>query len=171
MPIAVMIEFEREHQVDDDDLDDHPEERADMRALLLVRLSRLDFAVDFVGGLADQEQSAADQNDVAPGEFQVFHRQHRLRQPDQPDQEAKQKDAEHQGQQQPDLPRAFCLRLRNPRHDDRQEDDVVDAEHDLQRRQCQQRRPSFRTGEEFDHAFAHTLDVLISRIAELLPTM
>ena len=70
--------------------------------------SRLDFAVDFVGGLGDQEQSAADQDDVAPGEFQVFHRQHRLRQPDQPDQEAKQKDAEHQRQQQPDLPRAFA---------------------------------------------------------------
>ena len=171
MPIAVMIEFEREHQVDDDDLDDHPEERAGVRAPLLVRLARLDFAVDFVGGLADQEQPAADQDDVAPGEFKVFHRQHRLRQPDQPDQEAEQKDAEHQRQQQPDLPRTCCLRLRNPRYNDRQEDNVVDAEHNLQRRQCQQRRPSFRTGKEFDHAFAHTLDVLISRITESLPTI
>jgi len=49
-----------------------------------------------------------------------------------------------QRQQQADLARALGLIGRNARDDHRQEYDVVDAKHDFQRRQCQQRDPGFR---------------------------
>jgi len=41
---------------------------------------------------------------------------------------------------------ALGLLLRQTRHQDRQEDDIVDAEHDLQRGQCHQRGPGVRIG-------------------------
>ena len=66
MPIAVMMEFEREHHVDDDDLHDHPEEGVGGRAGLAIRLAGLDLGMDLVGRFRDQEQAAGDQDDVAP---------------------------------------------------------------------------------------------------------
>ena len=41
-----------------------------------------------------------------------------------------------------------------PRDDDRQKNDVVDAEHDFQRGQGQQRRPCFRAGQQSDHVLS-----------------
>ena len=67
---------------------------------------------------------------------------------------------------EPDPARACRLGLRNPRDDHRNEDDVVDAKHDLERTQRQQRRPCLGTEEEFDHA----LKDLSRRIAPSLAT-
>ena len=76
------------------------------------------------------------------------------RQPDQPHQEGQQQDAEDKRQRKADPAGATCLRLGNPRHDDGQEDDVVDAENDFERRERQQRRPGFSTGEKMHHALS-----------------
>ena len=151
MPIAVMMEFEREHHVDDDDLEDHPEERAGAALPLAWPVRGFHLGMNLVGRLRDQEQPAADQDDVAPREGHAAHAEDRLGQADQPHQQAEQEDAENEREREPDLPRALRLRLGNASDDNRQEDDVVDAEHDLERRQRQQRRPCFRTGQEFDH--------------------
>ena len=75
-----------------------------------------------------------------------------LRQPDQPHQQAEQHNSKHQRQREANLPRALRLPLGYARDDDRQENDVVDAENDFQRRQRQQGGPGFGAGPQFDHA-------------------
>ena len=86
------------------------------------------FGVNFVGRLRDQEQAAADQDDVAPGQRHGLHRQHRLGQTDQPHQQAEQQDTEDQCQQQAGsgAPASACAAgIRETITDS--EDDVVDA--------------------------------------------
>ena len=131
-----------------------------------VRLARFNFGMDFVGRLGDQEQPAADQDDIAPGKREAMHGDDGLGQSDQPYQQAEQQDAKHQRQRQADLARALRLRRGMPRDDHRQKDDIVDAEHDLQRSQGQQRRPGFRAGPQRDHALSDRT----SRTAASLPT-
>jgi len=63
MPIAVIMESSH---IDDDDLDDHPEERTGARRVIARFVAPFHFGMNFVGRLCDQEQSAADQNDIAP---------------------------------------------------------------------------------------------------------
>ncbi len=97
--------------------------------------------------------AAADQDDVAPGECVAPHGEYRLGQPDQPNQDRQQRDAEDQRQRQPELSRTLGLMLGNPRDQHGDEDDVVDAENDLEHRQGHQRGPRFGTGEKLHHAF------------------
>ncbi len=67
MPIAVMIGVEREHQIDDDDLHDHPRRTRSASALSPASSSsRFDLGMNLVGRLGDQEQAAADEDDVTP---------------------------------------------------------------------------------------------------------
>ena len=72
---------EREDQVDRDELQRRPRQNACARPprprLRLV--ARLDLGVDLVRRLGDQEQAAADQDDVAPGDADAEEREHRLR--------------------------------------------------------------------------------------------
>ena len=70
MPTAVMIEFDREDQVEQQDLEDRPAQRdrhglADHVVLVVLRI---DGVVDLLGRLPDQEEAAGDQDQVAPGE-------------------------------------------------------------------------------------------------------
>ena len=81
-----------------------------LRGAVIGFVARFHLGVDFVGRLGDQEQPAADQDDVAPRKADAPHGEDGLRQADQPYQEAEQEDAEHQRQRQPDLPRALRLR-------------------------------------------------------------
>ena len=67
----------------------------------------LDLGVDLVRRLGDQEQAAADQDDVVPGEVAAERREHRIGQPHQPGQAEQQDDAEHQREREPDLARAL----------------------------------------------------------------
>src|SRR6516165_4456536 len=112
----------------------------------------LDLAMDLVSSLPDQKKATADQDNIAPREGLAMHEQHWLGESDEPYQQAQQHDAEHECKREPDPARACRLGLRNPRDDHRNEDDVVDAKHDLERTQRQQRRPCLGTEEEFDHA-------------------
>ena len=136
-------------------------------AAVILFVTRFHLGVDFMGGLRDQEQSAADQDDVAPREGHALHGEDRLCQADQPHQQAEQENAEQKRERQPDLPRALGLRLRDARDDDRQKDHIVDAENDFQRRQGQQCCPGFGAGQQRDHA----LSDLRSRIAASLATI
>ena len=58
--------IQREHHIDDDDLDDHPEKRARAWRVIVLFVARFHLGMNFVGRLADQKQPAADQDDVAP---------------------------------------------------------------------------------------------------------
>ena len=95
--------------------------------------------MNFMRRLRDQEHPAADQDDVAPGKFGAFTVITGSVRPISHTSTLSSMMRKHQRQQQADLAGALRLLLRNARDDHRNENDVVDAEHDLQRRQCQQR--------------------------------
>ena len=105
------------------------------KACVLMRpaaaLMRLDLAMDFVGGLEDQEQAAADQDDVAPGDAGAEDREQRSAQRHQRCQREQQPDAENQGERQADLAGALRLFWVAARHQYGNENQIVDAEHDL----------------------------------------
>ena len=113
----------------------------------IVGLVRLHLGMDLVRRLGDQEQPAGDQDDVVPGERAAEAAEHRIGQPHQPGQAEQQDDAEHQREREPDLARALGVLRRAARHQHRDEHDIVDAEHDLERRQGDERRPGIRIGQ------------------------
>ncbi len=69
MPIAVTIEFDREHDIDHDHLPDDQIEGAARRHGLGGFVIALDLGVDLARRLGDQEQAAGDQHDIAPGQI------------------------------------------------------------------------------------------------------
>jgi hypothetical protein len=91
--------------------------------------------VDFQRALREQEQAAADQDQIAPGERLAEHREQRMGQTRDPGQRHQQQDAREHGAGQAHGACAGTLCLRQLVGHDRQENDVVDAKHDLQR--CQ----------------------------------
>ena len=151
MPIAVMIEFERKDQVDHDQLRNHQGKRLHRHVLSAIGLAMLDFGVDFVRRLRDQEHAAADQDDVAPGNPDAEDREQRIGQLHQPGQAEQHRDAKDEGEREADLPRPKRLIGRAARHQDGNEDDVVDAQHDLEHGQSGQRRPGLGICEQFEH--------------------
>ena len=68
MPTAVMTEFQREHDVEQGDLNDGGGE-GKHRALAGAVMAALDRMVDLHGRLDQEEDAAAAQDDVAPGEL------------------------------------------------------------------------------------------------------
>ena len=82
--------------------------KARLPAGLRLLVSRLDLGVNFVRALGDQEQPAADQDQVAPGEFVAEQREDRRRQPHDPGQRQQQRDAEDEGERQADLARELA---------------------------------------------------------------
>ena len=145
-----MIEFEREDHVKDQDLHHRREEGdgADRGALFVP----LEHVVRLHRALDQQEQAAADQHQVAPGQLEAENRQDRLGQADDPGQAEQERDAAEQRQRQADLACQPLLVLGQAPRDDRQEDQVVDAEHDLERGEREQARPGVRIGKELHHA-------------------
>jgi hypothetical protein len=141
---------EREDDVDDGDLHQHATEaghRAAGRPFLVGAFER---AVDLVHALPQQEQPAEDQDQVAAGDL-LHEREQRLGQPHDPGERQQQQDARQHRQQQPQPPCQRAARLGKAPDQDRDEDDVVDAEHDLQRRQGRERDPGVGVGEPVEH--------------------
>ena len=115
------------------------------RILVIVGIDRV---VDFLGRLPDQEQAAGDQDQVAPGEAMAEGGEHRRRQLDDDRDGGKQHQPHDQRRRDAQLPGAGPLRLRQFVGQDRDEDQIVDAEHDLQHHQRQQRDPGGRVVDE-----------------------
>ena len=69
---------------------------------------------------------------------------------DDPGDAAEHDDAEDERQREPDAPRHQPLLGRQARHHERDEDDVVDAEHDLHRAQGDEACPDMRIGQPVD---------------------
>ena len=90
MPIAVTIEFDREDEIDGDDLENDQTEACMHdgagRGVSAFVIDALDFCVHFVGRLGDQKQPSDDQDQVMPREAAPQHREERFGQADQPGQ-------------------------------------------------------------------------------------
>ena len=78
-------------------------------------------------------------------------REQRLRQADDPGQDQQQADPHEHRQEQADHARLPLLLGRQLVDQDRDEDDVVDAQHQLERGQRQEGDPGLRVGQEFEH--------------------
>jgi hypothetical protein len=135
--------IEREHDVEQDDLDDdRPEGGAGLApALGVVGRLALQRLEDLGRGLPEQEQAAADEDQVSPRELDAGDREHRRGQADDPRDGQQQQDAHAHREPQADVAGAVALARRQLADEDRDEDDVVDAEHDLEHRQRQQGDP------------------------------
>jgi hypothetical protein len=110
----------------------------------------LELVVDLVGRLGDQEQAATEQDQVAPREASTENREQRLGEPHHPGQ--REEEPEPHDERERDA-EAAGLRLvlgGQLGGEDRDEDDVVDAEHDLHRGECQQADVRVGVGQELE---------------------
>ena len=114
--------------------------------------------MDLGRGLPQQEEATTDEDHVAPRELVPGNGEERFGQADDPGDRQQQQDPHPHRQTQADVPRLIALGRRQALHEDRDEDDVVDAEHDLEHGQRQQGDPGLGGGEQRDevHAFEDT---------------
>ena len=108
---------------------------------VLLVVDRVDRVVDLLGRLPDEEQAAGDQDDVPPGEGLAEEREDRRGQLDDEGDRAEQHQAHDQRRADAEPAGALALMLGQLVGEDRDEDQVVDAEHDLQRDEREQRDP------------------------------
>src|SRR5690606_15347510 len=158
--------IDREDQVQQDDLEDGRADVVEDDVLLvllqqIVRRGGVDRVVDLLRGLPQQEQAAGDQDQVAPGEGGVeglaveAQVEHGLSQADDPADGGQQAQTHDQGQADADAARALAVLGRELVGEDRDEDQVVDPQHDLHDHQSHEGRPGGGVAEERGYAFKH----------------
>ena len=118
---------------------------SDSFALGLVGL--LDLGVHLVGGLVDEERTAGDQDQVLPRQGKAHDFERRLGEADDPGDHQQQRDTEYQCERQAQAASTVGLLLGQARNQDRDEDDVVDAEDGLEQRERGERDPGLWVGE------------------------
>jgi hypothetical protein len=91
--------------------------------------------VDLARRLPQQEQAAGDENEVAPGKIVAERREHGLRQMSEPDDAGEHGHAKQKRERQAHSSCHQALGRGHARDHDRDEDDVIDPEHDLRSRQ------------------------------------
>jgi hypothetical protein len=131
------------------DLNDHGGETRGAGGVAASLVLAFQVVVDLRRSLAQQKQPADDQHEVADGDVELRDREQRVGQCRDPGDRSEQRQPSDQGQRQPDLSATgLSLRRQAARHD-RDENDVVDAEHDFERCQRQKARPGLGICEEF----------------------
>ena len=143
---------EREHDVEHHDLRDDAGKARRGPGGAGVLVLALEPFVDLARALVEQKQPAGDQDDVAPGEPALEQLEYRRRQPDDPGDRREQREAGQHRQRQPEPPRQIPPVLRQPADQDRDKDEIVDAEHDLERGQRHETGPELRVGQPLHRA-------------------
>ena len=143
--------IEGKHEIEQHDLDDHGCKPGRNGLRCNVRLAALHRFINLDRPLGQKKQAAAKQNQVAPGEAEIHHRHDRCRQLDQPGDRQQQRDAHGQRQGQTDEAGARPELGRQPLGRDRNKDDVVDPEDDLENRERQEAHPDRGIQHDFDH--------------------
>ena len=121
----------------------------------LSLIIRIDAVVDFARRLPDQEQSARQQKQVAQGKGVSEHDAQRLREMHDPRRRSEQREAEYERQRQAKLAREAPSAFVDAVREQRNEHQIVEAEHDLHGDQGRERRPRvwvLRQAEKFVHA-------------------
>jgi hypothetical protein len=107
--------------------------------------------MDLHGGLADQEEASEQQDEIAPRDVVPQHREERPRELHDPGDAEQQQDARDERPRQPQRAGLGLLLGRQLTGENGDENDVVDAEHDLEHRQREQGNPRLRIGNPIEH--------------------
>lgn len=113
----------------------------------------LDRGEYLVRGFPDQEQATAEQHQVAAADALTEYAEKLARQTHHPGQREQQCQARKHREGQAEPPGLVALLGRQPADQDRNEDDVVDAENDLERRQHREGDPDVRVEKQFPVGF------------------
>ena len=106
--------------------------------------------MDLVHAFPEQEQPTADQNQISPRE-RLTQGEQRRRQSHDPGDRQQQQDPGPHRQPQAESACGVALRLGQATDQDRDEDDVVDAQNDFKRGERRQRYPRVRIGDPIEH--------------------
>lgn len=140
---------EREDGVEHDDLhDDLPEDRMHHLALFRLLVTLQPF-VQFHRALGEQEGTAEDEDEIATGKGEIRNGEKRPRQRDDPRDRKQQQQAHDERKRQADHSRLLALVRRQLVGKDRDEDEIVDAEHDFENDKGDEADPYIRICEEF----------------------
>src|SRR5690606_5203687 len=143
---------QREDDIEHRDLhQDHAEAGGGNRRPGGDSVAALQAVVDLVGGLEQQEQAAADENDVAPGDFMVEDAEQGVGEAHHPGDAGKQQQSGGHGKAEAEVAGHIALVFRQAAHQDGDEDDVVDAEDDFQGGEGGESHPGLGAGEPFEH--------------------
>ena len=148
MPIAVRIESSEKYQIDDDELSDDPGECPSAAARPDLAVVGFHLAVNFMRRFGKQKHAAADQDDVAPGYFYAENAKQGCREAHEPGQRGEHDHAEDERKGEANQTGAASLVLGEPGGEDRDENEIVDAEHDLERGQRHEGRPRIGVGQQ-----------------------
>ncbi len=110
-------------------------------ALVLLAFER---AVNFVHALPEQKEPAAQQDEVAAGERLAGELEQRIGERHHPSDRQEQADPRPRGERKTDRAGATAFALAQACDQNRNEDDVVDTEHDLERGERGERNPGAR---------------------------
>ena len=110
-------------------------------------LGSFQLVVDLVRRFRDQKESAEQKNEPSAAESEARHRKERRCEPNNPGDGEQEQDARDKRAHQSQSSRLGLLVLREFGRENRNEDDVVDAEHDLEHRQRQQSDPCLGVGD------------------------
>ena len=121
-------------------------------------LDRIDAFMNFLGGFPDQKQATGDQDQVPPRKGMVKGGEQRLGQLDDIGDRPEQREAQAQRQTNADPARLWAHLLGQLVGQDRYEDQIVDAEHQLHRNQGDEGSPGCGLGEQCDE-FGHGRDI------------
>src|SRR5271170_613453 len=98
----------------------------------VVVMRTFELFADSMRGLVEQKESAADENHVAPRDAVIADEENRLRQIHHPANGREQRHSRDQRQRQADSARLYSLPRGQTVGEDRDEDEVVDAEDNLE---------------------------------------
>src|SRR5262249_35402242 len=109
---------------------------ASVLLLLAPRLILFQGMMNLSRPLVEEEQATRHQNDIPPRNGMAEQFEQWPGEADDPGDRGKQREAGNQRQSQSDLACPLLLFCRQPPREDRDKNDVVDAEHDLEGGQC-----------------------------------
>ena len=144
--------IQREDDVDQDDLHDHRAEGG-LHGAGGFAFFAFHELMDFLGALPDEEQAAAEKDQVASGEASAHHGDQGFGHAGHPRERRQQRDAHEHGKEQAEPAGEGALFPRQLVHQDGDEDDVVDTQHQLEGGEGEEGNQQLRVGQEF-HGFS-----------------
>lgn len=141
--------IQREHDVDDRNLDDGSNEVPGGAFGLAILVFALHAVIDLGAAFPEKEKAAEEQDQIAARYPLAEEMEQIRRKPHDPADRQEKRDPRDHCEREAEEPSPRLHMGWHSTHQNRNHDDVVDAQYDLQRRQRKKRDPDFRAGEPF----------------------